>query len=72
MLQSGKMERGIFEIVGTESLAPTGHLLRKIDASVDFSRIYDDCVICPEYQALNYSTTNRDGYREYKSDPGET
>ena len=34
--------------------------------------IYDefyDCVICPEYQPLKYSTTNRDGYREYKSDP---
>lgn len=30
---------------------------------------YYDCVICPEYQILNYSTTNRDGYKEYKSDP---
>ena len=30
---------------------------------------YYDCIICPEYQVLNYSTTNRDGYREYKSDP---
>ena len=30
---------------------------------------YYDCVICPEYQILKYSTTNRDGYREYKSDP---
>ena len=30
---------------------------------------YYDCVICPEYQILRYSTTNRDGYREYKSDP---
>ena len=30
---------------------------------------YYDCVICPEYQALTYRTTNRDGYREYKSDP---
>lgn len=29
---------------------------------------YFDCVICPEYQILKYSTTNRDGYREYKSD----
>jgi len=28
---------------------------------------YYDCIICPEYQALNYKTTNRDGYREYKS-----
>ena len=30
---------------------------------------YYDCIICPEYQPLEYSTTNRDGYREYKSDP---
>ena len=30
---------------------------------------YYDCIICPEYQILNYSTTNRDGYREYKSNP---
>lgn len=28
---------------------------------------YYDCVICPENKVLNYSTTNRDGYREYKS-----
>ena len=33
--------------------------------------VYDefyDCIICPEYQILHYATTNRDGYREYKSD----
>ena len=30
---------------------------------------YYDCILCPEYQPLRYSTTNRDGYREYKSDP---
>ena len=30
---------------------------------------YYDCVLCPENQILKYSTTNRDGYREYKSDP---
>jgi len=32
--------------------------------------IYDehhDCYLCSENQSLNYSTTNRDGYREYKS-----
>lgn len=28
---------------------------------------YYDCYICPNNQVLNYSTTNRDGYREYKS-----
>lgn len=30
---------------------------------------YYDCYICPNEQILKYSTTNRDGYREYKSDP---
>jgi len=30
---------------------------------------YYDCVICPEYQPLAYRTTNREGYREYCSDP---
>lgn len=29
---------------------------------------YYDCYICPENEVLKYSTTNRDGYREYKSD----
>lgn len=28
---------------------------------------YNDCVICPENQVLKYTTTNRDGYREFKS-----
>lgn len=30
---------------------------------------YYDCIICPNNQVLKYSTTNRDGYQEYKSDP---
>ena len=28
---------------------------------------YYDCYICPNNQILKYSTTNRDGYKEYKS-----
>ena len=28
---------------------------------------YNDCYICPNDQVLKYSTTNRDGYKEYKS-----
>jgi len=34
--------------------------------------VYDDyynCVICPNNQVLKYSTTNRNGYREFKSNP---
>jgi len=30
---------------------------------------YYDCILCPNDQVLKYSTTNREGYREYKSDP---
>jgi transposase len=30
---------------------------------------YYDCILCPQYQPLAYCTTNRDGYREYKSKP---
>ena len=30
---------------------------------------YYDCYLCPENQVLKYTTTNRDGYREYKSNP---
>ena len=28
---------------------------------------YFDCVVCPENQVLSYATTNREGYREFKS-----
>ena len=51
MLERGKMERGIFEIVDTESLVPAEHLLRKIDAAVDFGKIYD--MVEPLYCADN-------------------
>ncbi len=37
-----------------------------------YEYVYDehfDCILCPQNQVLKYSTTNRDGYREYKSDP---
>ena len=32
---------------------------------------YYDCYLCPADKVLSYSTTNRDGYREYKSNPEE-
>ena len=34
--------------------------------------VYDEyygCMLCPNNQILSYSTTNREGYREYKSNP---
>ena len=162
MLVRGKAERGILEMVEIGGSVPEDHLLRKIDAAVDFNRIYDiveplycedngfvletvvtpgnvhdsvafddvydkvverfpeietvvadsayktphickkvfddgrtlstaykrpqtikgghewwkhvydeyyDYIICPENQILKYSTTNREGYRTYKSAP---
>ena len=37
-----------------------------------YEYVYDehyDCVICPNNQVLKYATTDRNGYRQYKSDP---
>ena len=28
---------------------------------------YYDCILCPQNQILSYATTNREGYKEYKS-----
>lgn len=39
-----------------------------------YEYVYDednDCFICPKNGVLKYSTTNRKGYREYKSNPKE-
>ena len=39
-----------------------------------YEYVYDehnDCYICPNLKILKYGTTNRDGYREYKSNPYE-
>ena len=41
MLERGKMDRDVVEIVGIDSLVPKEHLLRKIDKAVDFSRLYE-------------------------------
>ena len=41
MLERGKLDRGVVEIVDTESLVPQEHLLRKIDAAVDFNALYE-------------------------------
>lgn len=37
-----------------------------------YEYVYDDvydCYLCPNDKMLFYSTTNREGYREYKSNP---
>ena len=41
VLERGKLERGIVENVDAESLVRKDHLLRKIDAAVDLSQLYE-------------------------------
>ena len=41
MLERGKMDRNVIELVGIESLVPAEHLLRKIDKAVDFKHLYE-------------------------------
>lgn len=41
MLERGKMDRDLVEFVVIDNLVPQNHLLRKIDAAVDFNRLYE-------------------------------
>ena len=41
MMEKGKMERGVVELVDTESLVPQEHLLRKVDTAVEFRKLYE-------------------------------
>ena len=41
MLERGKMDRNVVEMVEIEHLVPAEHLLRKIDKAMDFSRLYE-------------------------------
>lgn len=55
---------------GTDPLFPYKCPMTKDGFFRKYEYAYDeyyDCYICPENHILSYSTTNRDGYREYKS-----
>ena len=39
MLERGKNERGVIEIVSIEDLVPQEHLLRKVDKAVEFGKL---------------------------------
>lgn len=45
-MEKGKMERGVVELVDTESMVPQEHLLRKVDKVYtfcsQFSKIWED------------------------------
>lgn len=55
---------------GIEPIMPYKRPQTKEGFFKKYEYVYDeyyDCYICPENKILSYSTTNRDGYREYKS-----
>ena len=55
---------------GIEPLFPYKRPMTKEGFFKKHEYVYDepyDCYLCPENQMLFYSTTNREGYREYKS-----
>lgn len=39
MLERGKMDRNVVEMIEIDHLVPAEHLLRKIDQAVDFNRL---------------------------------
>ena len=55
---------------GIKPLFPYKRPMTKEGFFKKYEYVYDeyyDCYICPNDQVLKYCTTNRDGYREYKS-----
>ena len=56
---------------GVEPLFPYKRPMTKEGFFKKYEYVYDeyyDCYICPADQILTYRTTNREGYKEYKSD----
>ena len=57
---------------GRKAATPYKRPMTKEGFFKKYEYVYDEyynCVLCPENQILTYITTNREGYREYKSDP---
>ncbi len=57
---------------GKEIMTPYKRPMTKKGFFHSYEFVYDeyyDCVICPNNKVLKYSTTNRDGYKEFKSNP---
>ena len=58
------MDDGIRPLFPYKSPMTKKGFFRKYEYAYDE---YYDCYVCPNGKTLEYSTTNRDGYREYKS-----
>lgn len=61
----GLEDRDIYGVIGYRRPNHVKGYFRKREYRYDEDR---DCYVCPGGQELRYRTTNRNGYREYKSD----
>ncbi len=62
----GLSDRGIYGVMPYKRPMGKPGKIKKRDFTYDE---HYDCYLCPEGQVLSYSTTNREGRNEYKSDP---
>jgi len=60
----GLVDRNIYGTMPYTRPGGAKGMLKKTEFVYD---AHHDCYLCPENQPLNYSTTSRDGFREYKS-----
>lgn len=73
VMDAGYKTPGIMRMLLKDGIYPiTPYVRPKTDKAFfkKYEYAYDeyyDCYICPENEILPYSTTNREGYREYKS-----
>jgi hypothetical protein len=67
-IAKGLEERDIYGVIGYRTPNHGEGLFRKRQFRYDAER---DGYVCPNGQLLVYRTTNREGYRQYHSDPGQ-
>lgn len=76
-VDSGYKTSGIMREIIMSGVAPAVPYKRPMTKKGFFKTyeyVYDeyyDCYICPANKILHYTTTNREGYKEYKSNPVE-
>lgn len=62
----GLEQRDIYGVIGYTRLPHRPGFFHKREYLYDE---HYDCYLCPQNQVLSYRTTNRDGFRQYASDP---
>lgn len=62
----GLHDMKVFAVIGSRAFTPVKGLIKKWRFTFHADK---NVYVCPEKHELKYTTTNREGFREYKSDP---